>query len=296
MIVARSWGFVGVLGAIALTVSTGAAAHAFTFTQSSAFVLGTETHTVGPSQEDGIRYFGPAVSTTDGSAGLPAGFSTFSTIAWGNGLNAGVDGNIANAPSFTVMPGPGPNADKSGLLIVGNNGTINVGETVVLADIFHRNRVISGPTLLHVDIFSILNIFDGADLVLANTNNVAVDFNETSNSGTCNPATQISATPCDDFATFPLDSFASVGFSVGGQDYVLTFSANCLAGDPNTARCDFPDPNDPTRARIITAENNINHLQILMTLSLATVPAPPALVLMGLGLAAALAAARRRRD
>jgi hypothetical protein len=296
MIVTRTKGLLAAVGALALSLAPAATAHAFTFTQSTGFVRGTETHTVAPSALDGIRYFGPALSTTDGSVGLPAGLSTYSTIAWGNGLNAGVDANLANAPSFTSIPGPGPNADKSGLRVLGNNGTINPGETVVLADILHRNQPITAPTLLHVDIFSILTIFDGAIPVLANKNNVPIDFHETPNSGTCNPSTQISTTECDDFATFPLDSFASASFDVGADHYVLTFSTNCLTSDETVARCDIPDPNDATQGRIVTAESRINHLQILMTLTLVQeVPAPPALLLLGLGLAGAVAVGRRRQ-
>ncbi len=291
MITTFSKGLTVAAGALALTLSVAVTAHAFTFSQNAAFVSGTQTHTVGASAADGIRFFGSALSVTDGSAGLPAGRNTYGTIAWGNGLDAGLDANLANAPSFTGIGG-GPNAGRSGLRVVGHSGTINVGDTVALTDIFHRNRPVTSATLSHVDIFSLLTIFDGADLVHASASNASVSFHETLNSGTCNPATQISSTPCDDFATFPLESFASVGFSAGGEHYVLTFSTLCL-GATNTARCDVPDPNDPTHGRIITAEDNVNRLQILMTLELAQVPAPPALLLMGLGVAA-LAAARRR--
>jgi hypothetical protein len=282
-------------GAVGLTLALTGAAHAFTYSQVSAFVRGTETHSAGPSPLDGILFMGPAVSTTDGSGGVPAGLSTYSTMVWGNGLNAGVDPNLANAPSFTTLPGGGPHAGRSGLQIAGTAGTINVGDTVVLAEIAHRNQPITPPSLRHVDIFSILQIFDGADLLLEDVNVVPVDFLETPNNvTTCNPSTQISTVKCDDFATFPLSSFAGVTFSVDDVDYLLTFSTNCIADDPSLARCDIPDPNDPERGRIITAEAHLNRLQILMTLTQLTVPAPPGLLLMGLGLAAAVAAARRR--
>src|SRR4029453_13536041 len=91
-----------------------------------------------PSPRGGIRFFCPVVSTTDGSSGLPSGLSTYSTIAWGSGSDAGVTSDLSLAPSFTQIPGSGPNADKSALQVLGHSGTINVGQTVVLSELFHR--------------------------------------------------------------------------------------------------------------------------------------------------------------
>jgi hypothetical protein len=297
MIAMRTKGLLAAAGAVALSLMLSANAHAFTFTQSSGFVLGTETHTSGPAGS-GIRFFGPSTVTTNSATTLPSGLSAYSTIAWGNGLGAGVDANLANAPSFTAIPGGGPNAGRSGLQILDHSGTINPGDTVVLADVFHRNQPITDPTLRHVDIFSILSIFDGATQLLADSNNVPVDFHETPNQGPCNPATQISSTACDDYFTFPLGPFASLHFSDGENAYTLSFELQCLSSDTGLARCEIPNPDDPTGGRIITAESRINHLAILMTLTQDTteVPAPPALLLLGLGLVGAAAAARRARS
>jgi len=282
------------VSAVALSVTLAAPAYAFTFTQVSGFVRGTETSSIGPSPLDGIMFFGPVVSTTNGSSGLPTGLSTYSTIAWGRSSDAGVTPDLSLAPSFTQIPGSGPNADKSALQVLGHSGTINVGQTVVLSELFHRNQIISAPDLRHVDIFSVLTLLDGATPVIVSEDNVPVEFHETPNAGPCDPTKQISGTPCDDYFTFPLGTFASLHFTVGGDSFTLSFSTSCDTTNTSLARCDIPSPDDPTQGQIITAEGRINHLLVLMTLTQdVQVPAPPALLLVGLGLGVALA--RRRR-
>jgi hypothetical protein len=283
-----------VAGALGVSLTLAATAQAFTFTQQSGFVLGTETHSTGPNPLDGIMFFGPVVSTTDGSSGLPSGLNTYSTIAWGRGSNAGVVSDLSLAPSFTEIPGPGPNSDKSALQVIGHSGTINVGDTVVLSELFHRNQIISAPDLQHVDIFSVLSIFDGVTPVVVSKDNVPVEFHETPNTAPCNPSPQISGTACDDFFTFPLGTFASLHFTVGGDSFTVSFATSCDTSDTSLARCDIPSPDDPTQGQIITAEGRINHLLVLMTITQdLQVPAPPALLLVGLGLGVALA--RRRQ-
>ncbi|HKZ04596.1 MAG TPA: hypothetical protein VJU81_03925, partial [Methylomirabilota bacterium] len=94
MIVTRTKGLLAAAGALGLSLLLSASAHAFTFTQSSGFVDGTETHTSGPAGS-GSRFFGPSTVTTDGSTTVPTGLSAYSVIAWGNGLGAGVDANLA---------------------------------------------------------------------------------------------------------------------------------------------------------------------------------------------------------
>lgn len=282
-----------VAGALGVSVTLAASAQAFTFTQVSGFVQGTETSSAGPSSLDGIIFFGPVVSTTDGSSGLPTGLNTYSAIAWGRGSDAGVVSDLSLAPSFTTIPGAGPNADKSALQVIGHSGSINVGQTVVLSELFHRNQIISAPDLQHVDIFSVLSIFDGANPLVVSKDNVPVEFHETPNSAPCNPSTQISGTACDDFFTFPLGTFASLHFTSGGESFTLSFSTSCDTSDTSLARCDIPSPDDLSLGQIITAEGRINHLFVLMTLTQdVEVPAPSALLLVGLGLAVAVA--RRR--
>jgi hypothetical protein len=295
MIVDWSKKLLAVVGALGVSVTLAATAQAFTFSQVSGFVNGTETSSAGPSSLDGIMFFGPVVSTTDGSSGLPTGLNTFSTIAWGRGSDSGVTPDLSLAPSFTQIPGPGPNSDKSALQVIGHSGTINVGQTVVLSEIFHRNQVISAPDLQHVDIFSVLHIFDGATPVIVSEDNVPVEFHETPNTAPCNPDTQISPTACDDYFTFPLGTFASLHFTVGDDSFTVSFATSCDTSDTSLARCDIPSPDDPTQGQIITAEGRINHLLVLMTLTQdnLAVPAPAALLLVGLGLGAALV--RRRR-
>ena len=284
-----------VAGALGVSLTLAGPSDAFTFTQVGGFVLGTETSSAGPSPLDGIIFFGPVVSTTDGSSGIPSGLNTYSTIAWGRGSNAGVVSDLSQAPSFTTIPGPGPNSDKSALQFIGRNGTINVGETVVVSELFHRNQAITAPDLQHVDIFSELSLFDGVTPVVVSKDNVPVEFHETPNAAPCNPSTQISGTACDDFFTFPLGTFASLHFTVGGDSFTLTFSTSCDTSDTSLARCDIPSLDDPSQGQIITAEGRINHLLILMSLTQddVQVPAPPALLLVVLGLGVALV--RRRR-
>lgn len=283
-----------VAGALGVSLTLTASAQAFTFSQVSGFVQGTETSSAGPSSLDGIMFFGPVVSTTDGSSGLPTGLNTYSTIAWGRGSDSGVVSDLSLAPSFTTIPGPGPNSDKSALQVIGHSGSIGVGQTVVLSELFHRNQIISAPDLQHVDIFSVLSIFDGANPLVVSKDNVPVDFHETPNSAPCNPSTQISGTACDDFFTFPLGTFASLHFTSGGESFTLTFSTSCDTSDTSLARCDIPSPDDLSLGQIITAEGRINHLFVLMTLTQdVEVPAPSALLLVGLGLTVALV--RRRR-
>jgi len=294
MIVDGTKKLLAVAGALGVSLTLAASAQAFTFIQVSGFVQGTETSSAGPSALDGIMFFGPVVSTTDGSSGLPTGLNTYSTIAWGRGSDAGVVSDLSLAPSFATIPGPGPNADKSALQVIGHSGSINVGQTVVLSEIFHRNQIISAPDLQHVDIFSVLSIFDGVTPLVVSRDNVPVEFHETPNTAPCDPTTQISGTACDDFFTFPLGTFASLHFTSGGESFTLSFSTSCDTSDTSLARCDIPSPDDLSLGQIITAEGRINHLLVLMTLTQdVEVPSPPALLLVGLGLGVALA--RRRR-
>ena len=293
MIVDWSKKLLAVVGTLGVSLTLVASAQAFTFTQVGGFVRGTETSSPGPSALDGIQFFGPAVSTTDGSAGLPSGLNTYSIIAWGRGSDAGVIPNLSLAPSFTAIPGSGPNSDKSALQFIGHGGSINVGETVVVSEIFHRNQAITAPDLQHVDIFSVLSLFDGVTPVVVSKDNVPVEFHETPNTAPCDPTKQISGTACDDFFTFPLGTFASLHFTAGGESFTLSFSTSCDTSDTSLARCDIPSPDDLSEGQIITAEGRINHLLVLMTLTqdVVEVPAPPALLLVGLG----VALARRRR-
>jgi hypothetical protein len=286
-------GLVAAVGALALSLGLAAQASAITFNyaQLSGFVLGTEL----PQPDgagDGIKFFGPNVVTVTAAInGVPAGSSTYRSIAWGSGSDAGVF-PIGDEPSFVTLPGGGPNANKSGLLVVGQSGTIAPGETKVLTILNHRNSAISPPDLTQADIYSLLTITDAANVErLANRNNVRINFFETDNNppgglAGCNPTVQFSTTSCDDYFTFPLGSFASVVFAGGdGNDYELIFSTACV--DTTETRCDIPDPNDitGTTGRIRTAEGSINELQILISLrQLTQVPAPASLLLLGLGI------------
>ncbi len=284
-------GLIAAVGALALLLGLAAQASAITFNyeQLSGFVLGTELPAPdGEAPPNGIKFFGTNVVTTTAINGVPAGSSTYRSMAWGAGSDAGVF-PIGDEPSFLVLPGGGPNANKSGLLVLGQSGSIAPGETKVLTDVFHRNQTISPPDLTQFDIFSLLTIKDSGNVttLLENQNNIRATFNETPNNpaGGCDPAIQFSATPCDDFFNFPLGSFAAVQF-VGddGNLYELTFSTFCV--NSTETRCDIPDPNDPTQGLIRTAEGHINHLQVLIHLEQLTdrVPAPASLLLLGLGI------------
>jgi hypothetical protein len=286
-------GLVAAVGALALSLglATQASAITFNYAQLSGFVDGTEQPQPNGAG-DGIKFFGTNVVTVSAAInGVPAGSSTYRSMAWGEGSDAGVF-PIGEEPSFLVLPGGGPNANKSGLLVLGQAGTIAPGETKVLTDLFHRNQAISPPDLTQFDIYSLLTIKDSGDVttLLENRNNVRATFNETDNNppgglGGCDAAIQFSTTPCDDFFHFPLVGFAAVQF-IGddGNLYELTFSTFCV----NTAetRCDIPDPSDPSQGLIRTAEGNINHLQVLIHLEQLTdrVPAPASLLLLGLGI------------
>jgi hypothetical protein len=201
-----------------------------------------------------------------------------------------------------------------GTLIVPENGDwSNLGD---LSFTYHRNNQIPGtsttPIFGAIADSTLFELIDGDGVTVLDSdldeNILPFFFNETENSGNCQPEGNPNGTICDDLFEIPLISFAPVDVMLGGLTFQFEF--NIVPGDgvtTNLQACrddvtacdvrDVPGFGEVPFFTVWTGENDVNFLSTTVRARLVPeqVPAPGALSLVGLGLAGLGAALRRRR-
>lgn len=265
--------------------AAGASAATIDFAQSSGFDTGSLTSNDAASNNNDIRWFDFTVANTSfptvGNAS-PAG--TFDTVAWG--LPSKNNGGLAD--SDPLLTNSGPDADYSGLRVIGLSGALTTGALnsfggwESISRTYHRNQTISGSAFTLTGGNIISNFF----LVQPNlTDNHSIPFwfLETFNTAlNNNPDNCVHGAPqdtvCDDLFMVPQAGFANWQFGYDGKFYEIEFGVGNLVN----ASSNFPGCNGGPLCTIWTAEEQISSLDVLARIR--EIPEPSSLALLGLAL------------
>lgn len=265
----------------------------FSFHQSSGFLV--DSTLLSTTGNNNIGWYDLAIVT-----GTPAG--EFNTLAWGVPVTTAGGGVLAVDP-FTTATGD-PDTELSGIRVIGHEGSIITGAALgggsdwgaweSISTVYHQNRAITAGTgmLVAAVARSILSLDHEPEGIFgSDTNSVNIGFNETLNALPC-LAGAPNGSICDDLFTFNLDSFAPIGFQIGGHAYEVQFQlGNFIDSQSNydvTANPACPG----NTCTIWTAEDVTSSMDVQARIR--ELPEPATLALFGIGLLG-LGFAKRRQ-